>query len=513
VAALADPPATTATLPPAHPTAWSAAEIRDVGYRTVDRIAEYLSALPSGPVFRPVPEALIARFLGTPMPESGTAPDALLEQIATEIMPYPFGNGHPRFSGWVRSPPAVMGIFADTLAAALNPSVAGGNHAAVYVEHAVVGWFAQLLGFPTTAAGHFVTGGSAAALTALGVARHVAAARAGIDVRAAGLQQAGTTFTAYQTAEGHACHRKALELLGLGAPDIRLIDTDAALRMLPAALDAALARDIRAGCTPIAVIASAGTVNVGAIDPLDAIADICAAHGVWLHIDGAYGAPAILSARYAAALGPLARADSVGVDPHKWLYVPIEAGLVLVKDAAAARAAYSLVPPYLRTEGDAHGVGGPPWFSEFGLQQTRGFRALKVWASLTHLGVEGYRAAIEHDLALADTLAALVQAAPDLELWEPRGLSIVCFRYVGGGGGDRSLDATALDALNRALCAELQRGGEVFPTSTVLRGRTYLRSCLMHPGATPSDVERLVHAARTAGGRLARARQRGALPA
>jgi glutamate/tyrosine decarboxylase-like PLP-dependent enzyme len=465
----------------------------------MDLIAEYLSALPSGPVFRPVPPSLSARLLATPMPESGTAPDTLLDQIATDIMPYPFGNGHPRFSGWVRSPPAVMGIFAETLASALNPSVAGGNHAAVYVEHEVVGWFAELLGFPATAAGHLVTGGSAAALTALGVARHVAAARAGIDVRAEGVQGAGTTFTAYQTAEGHACHRKALELLGLGARDIRLIDTDAELRMLPAALDAALERDIRAGCTPIAVIASAGTVNVGAIDPLDAIADICAARGVWLHVDGAYGAPAILSARYAAALAPLGRADSVGVDPHKWMYVPIEAGLVLIKDAVAARAAYSLVPPYLRTDGDAHGVGGPPWFSEFGLQQTRGFRALKVWASLTHLGIEGYRAAIEHDLALADALAALVRAAPDLEIWDPRGLSIVCFRYVGDG----RLDAPELDALNRAVCTELQRGGEVFPTSTVLRGRTYLRSCLMHPGATPRDVERLVRAARTAGMRLA----------
>ena len=461
-----------------------------------------MSALTAGPVFRPVPAPLIARLLGTPMPDSGTAPDALLEQIATEIMPYPFGNGHPRFSGWVRSPPAVMGIFADALAAALNPSVAGGNHAAVYVEHAVVRWLGELLGFPATAMGQLVTGGSAAALTALGVARYVAAARAGIDVRAQGLQKGGTTFTAYQTAEGHACHRKALELLGLGARDIRVIDTDAGLRMAPSALDAALERDIRAGCTPIAVIVSAGTVNVGAIDPLDAIADISAAHSVWLHVDGAYGAPAILSDRYASALRPLARADSVGIDPHKWMYVPIEAGLVMVKDAAAARAAYSLVPPYLRTDGDMHGVGGPPWFSEFGLQQSRGFRALKVWACLMQLGVEGYRAAIEHDLALADELAALVREAPDLELWEPRGLSIVCFRYV----GNRTLAGPALDGINRAVCTELQRGGEVFPTSTVLRGRTYLRSCLMHPGAATPDIERLVGAVRRAGKRLARAR-------
>jgi glutamate/tyrosine decarboxylase-like PLP-dependent enzyme len=471
-----------------------------VGYRVVDLIADYLVQLPRRPVFRPVPPALAHKLVATPVPVTATPPDAILDTIRDVILAYPMGNGHPAFSGWVNSPPAVIGIFADALAATMNPNVAGGNQAAVYVEHAVLGWFKDLLGFPASATGHLVSGSSAAALTALGVARHVAMTRAGIDARHTGLQHTRTTFTAYQSEQGHSCHRKALEVLGIGSAHVREIESDSTLRLSPAALDAALTRDIREGRTPVAVIASAGTVNTGAIDPLDAIADICGAHGVWLHVDGAYGAPAILTGRYAGALSAIARADSVATDPHKWMFVPIEAGLVLIKDAAATRAAYAHDPPYLRTDGDPQGVTGPPWFSEFGLQQTRGFRALKVWASISHLGRAGYRAAIEHTLAMADQLAAQVRGAPELALWEPTSLSIVCFRYV----GDHTLSLTALDAVNRALCTELQLSGAVFPTSTVLGDRTYVRSCNVHPGSRPGDGERLVCLAREIGARLAR---------
>lgn len=453
-------------------------------------------------MFRPVPRALAQEFAATPVPRDGRSPDAVLDAIAAQVLPYPLGNGHPRFSGWVNSPPAVMGIFADALAAAMNPSVAGGNQAAVYVERQVVAWFAGMLGFPASAAGQLVTGSSAAALTALGVARHVAAARSGVPIRTAGIQHAGTTFTAYQSSQAHSCHRKAFELLGLGSAHVREIETDAALRMEPAALTAALDRDVEAGHTPVAVVASVGTVNTGAIDPLDAIADICDRYDVWLHVDGAYGAPVVLATGYAAVRSGIARAASVAMDPHKWMYAPVEAGLVLIKDAPATRAAYSLVAPYLQTDGDPGGVGGPPWFSEFGLQQTRAFRALKLWATLVHQGVRGYEAAITHTLAMAAHLAAQVRATPALALWTPPGLSIVCFRWIGDG----TLAPNVLDVVNRELCAALQLGGVVFPTSTVLAGRTYLRSCILHPGTQPSDVEQLVALAVETGRRIAAAR-------
>ncbi len=367
---------------------WSAEEIRRVGHRVVDLIAEHLTTLPDRPVFRPYPRAEADALLAAPMPSEGIDPSRILEQFAAAIEPYPFGNGHPRFYGWVNSPPAVIGVFAEALAAAMNPSCAGGNHAAVYVEHQVLRWFAAMLGFPEDSGGLLVSGASMATVTALAVARHTATGGA---VRTRGLQRNGAPLVVYTSVEGHGCVQKAVELLGLGAEHLRLVPADAEFRLRVPDLERAIAGDRAAGLRPMAVVANAGTVNTGAIDPLAEIAAVCRRDGVWLHIDGAYGAPAILTDRYREALEAIGLADSVAVDPHKWLYVPVEAGLVLVRDAAAMRDAFSLVPPYLRTDGRAAGVGGPPWFSEFGVQQTRGFRALKVWMALKHHGRAGLR--------------------------------------------------------------------------------------------------------------------------
>jgi aromatic-L-amino-acid/L-tryptophan decarboxylase len=470
---------------------WSPAEIRRVGDEVTAWIAEYLTALPTEPVFQPVPPELAASMLATPMPEEGESVDAILRRFATEIGPYPFGNGHPRFYGWVNSPPAPIGIFAQSLAAAMNPSVAGGNHSAVWVERQLLEWFTSLIGFPAGSMGLLVSGGSAAAITALAVARHAAAASRGWDVRSAGMQMPARMLV-YMTAEAHGCHQKAVELLGLGSAQVRTIPTDDGLRMMPRALDSMLAEDLAAGALPMAVVASAGTVNTGAIDPLDAVADICARHRVWLHVDGAYGAPAVITDEYRAALAPLARADSVGIDAHKWMYVPVDAGVVLVRDARAMRDAFSLVPPYLRIDGDSQGVQGPPWFSEYGMEQTRPFRALKLWMALRYFGVSGYRRMFEHDIALARQLARCVRESDDFELWEPTGLSIVCFRAAPHGAG-----ADTLDALNTRLLAALQLGGAAFLSSTVLRGQYWLRACIVNPLATAADIDALLDTIRS----------------
>ncbi|HEY0781366.1 MAG TPA: pyridoxal-dependent decarboxylase, partial [Thermoanaerobaculia bacterium] len=249
--------------------------------------------------------------------------------------------------------------------------------------------------------------------------------------------------------------------------------------------------DRAAGHLPVAVVASAGTVNTGAVDPLEALADVCARHGGWFHVDGAYGAPAVLLEEHRAALAAVARADSLAIDPHKWLSVPVDAGLVLVRDAKAMRDAFSLVPPYLRTDGDERGVQGPPWLSEFGIEQTRPFRALKVWAALRTFGVDGYRELLAHDVALAKHLARRVEATPGFELWQPQGLSIVCFRAV---PDDLRGDGDALDALNREALGRLQLGGTAFLSSTVLAGRFWLRACIVNPRAQESDVEALLAA-------------------
>jgi aromatic-L-amino-acid/L-tryptophan decarboxylase len=465
---------------------WSADEIRRVGYRVVDLIAQHLTTLPEKPVFRPFPRELAAKYLDSKPPERGQEAEDVLAAFARDIEPYPFGNGHPRFYGWVNSPPHVLGVLGEALAAAMNPSCAGGNHSAIYVEREVVNWFKQILGFPADSMGLLVSGGSMAGLTALAVARH---ARCGFDIRTEGMRGTPTRMTFYRSGEGHGCHQKAIELMGIGSENFRTVGHDSSLRMIPSALADAIGEDRQNGNIPIAVIATAGTVNTGAIDPLDEIADVCAQHNVWLHVDGAYGAPAILDPQYAKRLSGLSRADSVALDPHKWLHVSVEAGLVLVRDAGQMRATFSLVPPYLQTDGKAEGVGGLPWFSEYGFQQTRGFRALKVWMALRYQGLSGYRSSIARDIQLAERLASSLRKSGDFEVFEPRSLSIVCFRYAPPKLREK---AQAVNDLNKAVLERVQLGGQAFLSGTVIDGRFWLRACIMNYRTCEKDLEKLV---------------------
>ena len=474
---------------------WTPEELKRVGYAVVDLIAEHISGLPDGPVFRPVPRELADEFAYSPLPAQGESADALLSQVAEKIAAYPMGNGHPRFYAWVNSPPTPIGVFADALAAALDPSVAGGNHAAVWVEHAVLGWFRQLLGFPPESMGLLVSGGSMANLTALAVARHV---KAGIDVRAEGLQGIERPVTIYMGEEGHGCIRKAAELIGIGSNYVRTIPSDDMLRMDVRSLEETILSDLGNGLRPIAVAASAGTVNSGAIDALAEIAQVCKRYGLWFHVDGAYGALGILSEQYRPQLEALSLADSVALDPHKWLYLPVEAGLVMVRDGAAMRDAFSLVPPYLRTDGNPSGVGGPPWFSEYGFQQTRGFRALKVWMALKYHGLDGYTASIERDIALAQRLARLVEESDALHLLAPQSLSIVLFRYA----LPDLEDDERLDVLNKAILEEIQLSGKAFLSSTVVRGKFALRACIVNHRAAEDDIDFLVRLAQETGRQL-----------
>ena len=478
-------------------TEWTAEELKRVGYKVVDLIAEHLTTLPDRPVFRPVPPAFSEWFLQSSMPQAGESADSILQEFAERIEPYPMGNGHPRFYAWVNSPPTPVGIFADALAAAMDPSCAGGNHAAIYVEHAVLNWFRDLLGFPPASMGLLVSGGSMANLTGLAVARHVICERSGIAVRQAGLQRMERPLVLYIGAEGHGCIRKAAELLGIGGDYTRVVPSDSALRIRPDALEETVRADLQSGLRPFAVAASAGTVNTGAIDPVEEIAEVCGGHGLWLHIDAAYGGPALLSTDYGEQLkSALSLADSIALDPHKWLYVPVEAGLVMVKNGEAMRDAFSHVPPYLRTDGSLTGVGGPPWFSEYGFQQTRGFRALKIWMALKYHGIEGYRRLIDHDISLARHLASLIEAAPDMEMLAPQNLSIVCFRYAPPSLGG---DDEQLNALNKRLLETLQLSGEAFLSSTLLHGRFALRACIVNHHARRQDIDFLVQLVREIG--------------
>ena len=428
----------------APPTFWDAAQIRRVSHQVADLVADYLTLLPGGPAYQPPPRGLVEAMRAAEWAEQGEPAEAVLAEFTAHIAPYPFGNGHPGFAAWVNSPPHPLGVLAEALAAAMDPSVAGGNHAAVHLEHQVIRWFAGLLGWPGGYSGQLVSGGSAATLTALAVARHRVAARAGVDDRRDGLAGLAGRLVLYTGTESHSCVTKAAEVLGLGSASIQVVPSDPDHRMRPDELERLVLAGQAAGKLAVAVVATAGTTNTGAIDPLGEIAGVCARHELWLHVDGAYGAPPILLLdRYQTVRDGLARADSLAVDAHKWLYAPVDAGLVLLRDGPAARDTFSLVPAYLRTDGDEDGPGGPVWFSEYGLEQTRPFRALKVWMQLRHLGRDGYRRLIAADLATAGELRRAIEASSDFELLAS-GLSVVCFRHRPAGMDPARLDSAGL---------------------------------------------------------------------
>jgi aromatic-L-amino-acid/L-tryptophan decarboxylase len=355
-------------------------QFRTLGYRAVDLIAEQLAALPSAACRPTMPDALRQSLLEQQLPAEGRDAGLVLDALAEYVLPYPMGNNSPRFFAWVNSPAAPLGVLAELLAGGLNASVAGGDHAATYVEHAVLGWLKRLLGFPATGGGLLVSGGSMANLVGLAVMRFVKAQGA---IRACGFQGEAAPMVVYTSAQGHSCIEKAVELLGIGHDYLRKIPADHDQRIDLDLLRARIAADRAAGLRPVCVAASAGTVNTGAIDPLTALADLCATEDLWFHIDGAYGGVGVLAEQTAGLYTGMERADSLAIDPHKWLYMPVECGCVFVRDPQAMRDTFSLTPPYLRD--DAH----LPWFSEFGPQQTRGFRALKLWMVLQQIGRAG----------------------------------------------------------------------------------------------------------------------------
>ncbi|MET8992707.1 pyridoxal-dependent decarboxylase, partial [Nonomuraea wenchangensis] len=366
-------------------------------------------------------------------------------------------------------------------------SCAGGDHDGPHLERAVVRWLAELTGFPHPPGGGLLTSGaSMATIVCLAAARQRAALADGWDAREEGL--AGRPpFVLYVTEEGHSCLHKAAQLLGLGARNVRTVPVDATYRMDVAALRAMVAEDLAAGRRPFCVAGSAGTVNSGAVDPLDAIADVAAEHGLWFHVDGAYGALGVLAEGAAPHYAGLDRADSLALDPHKWLGVPVGCGCALLRDPGAARAAFSLVPSYL-VDDNAGDLG---WLAEYGPEQTRPFRALKTWATLSSLGRSGVVRLVEHTTGLARTLAAMVERAPDFEPLAPVVTSITAFRHTPSWSGD-------LDALNRAIPFAVQARGNTFLTGTRLGGRDALRACFLHPDTTERDLEILLDEIRVA---------------
>jgi aromatic-L-amino-acid/L-tryptophan decarboxylase len=455
---------------------------RAAAHDLVDGVADYLAELPSRPVWQPVPEDLRTRLLELPLPENGADFDELAAFALNEILPYPMGNGHPAFFGWVNPPPAPAGVAASLAAAAMNPSVVSGDHADVHLERAVVRWLAELVAYPhTPGAGLLTSGASAATIVCFAGARNRALASAGYDVRRHGLAGA-PPLVSYVPAEAHSCVPRALALLGIGSAAIREVPLPDG-RLDADALRAAISADRERGDLPALVVGSAGTVNTGAVDPLDALADVAATEGLWFHVDGAYGAFGVLDPAIQERFRGMERADSLTLDPHKWLGVPVDSGCALVQRPDDLRDAFSLIPPYLR-QGAGAEVGT---FAEYGLEQTRPFRALKTWATIASRGRARIAAQVARANELARELASLVQGEPELELAAPPQTSIVAFRARPEG-----CPAEKLEELNHALPQAVQGRGRAFVTGTVYEGRETLRACILHPQTGPAHLALLV---------------------
>ncbi len=471
------------------PLAMRPEEFRALGYHLVDRIAEFLAGLPERPVTpADSPATVRAALGGDGLPARGSDPGSLLEEATSLLFDHSLFNGHPRFAGYITSSPAPIGVLGDLLAAAVNQNVGGWALApmATEIELQTVRWIAELMGYPTSCGGILVSGGNMANFVGFLAARR---AKAGWDVRKAGMAaNPGGPLRAYASAEAHTWMQKAADLFGLGTEALRWIPTDARLRMDPDALRDAIRADQEAGDRPFLVIGTAGSVSTGAIDPLPDLAAICQEHSLWFHVDGAYGGFAAVLPDAPPDLQGLREADSVAVDPHKWLYAPLEAGCTLVRDPRALLDAFSYHPPYyhLDTADDA-----PINFYEYGPQNSRGFRALKVWLALRQAGREGYASMIAEDIALARSLHRHVAACPGLE---PRtqDLSITTFRYVPPDlePGDPVVDEY-LNRLNTELLTRLQESGEAYVSNAVVDGAFLLRACVVNFRTTEADVAAL----------------------
>lgn len=474
------------------PQDWDA--FRALSHRMVDDAADYIVGLPNRDAWRSVPADIRERILDEPLPREGQGEAQVYEEFARDVMPYPSGNLHPRFFGWVQGNGMPLGAMADMLASTMNPHLAGYDQSPALVEKKVISWLAELMGFPSTTSGVLESGGTMANILGLAVARH---AKAGFDVRKAGLQSGQPPLTVYCSAETHGWVQKGVELLGIGTDWLRKVPVDASYRIRVDLLAEMIEGDIAAGYRPICVVGTAGTVNTGASDDLNALADLCKEKNLWFHVDGAFGALARLSPRLAPLVAGIERADSLAFDLHKWMYLPFEIACVLVRDEAAHTGAFAFAPSYIA--GLERGViaGGLP-FSDRGVDLTRGFKALKAWMCMKAYGIDTFARMIEQNVNQIQHLVGLIEAHPNLELLAPAPMNVVCFRYREDGLSDAELDALNLEILLR-----IQETGVALPSSTIINGSFAIRVCSVNHRTKLPDIDALAEAVLSLGKQIA----------
>ena len=463
------------------PVDWG--DFRARAHALLDVCLDHVAGVRDREVWRPVPDAARAT-IATPPSFEGRDLDDVLGAFTRAILPYPTGNTHPRFFGWVHGGGTPVGILAEMAAATMNANCGGRDHAAIYVERAVIDWCKGVFGFPDAASGILVAGTSMASVIALNAVRTARVE----GVRKAGLRGA-PPLVGYASAQAHTCLAKAFEVTGLGSDALRRVPINAAHALDLGALRAQIAADREAGLSPFFVGGTLGTVNTGACDDIEALADIAAEEGLWLHVDGAFGAWArIAGDPWAAYTRGVERADSLVFDFHKWMSVPYDAGCVLIRDAAAHRAAFAERPDYLAAGGRAL-AGGEPWFTDYGIDLSRGFRALKVWFALQHFGVERLGAAIAGNCRTAAYLAERVEASPELELMAPVRLNVCCFRHCPEGVAEADLDAHNAETVTR-----LQERGIAAPSTTRIDGRLVIRVAIVNHRTRREDIDALLEA-------------------
>jgi len=472
----------------AAPLEMSPEEFRRAGHRLVDLVAEWLGKMPRGPVTRAAtPRAMRAVIGERPLPAEGAPPGEILEDAARLLFEHSLFNGHPRFWAYITSSAAPLGALADLLASAVNPNVGGWELSplASEIEGQTVRWLAELVGFPA-GGGLLVSGGNMANLVAFFAARR---AKTPWDLRAEGLAGHDERLVLYASTETHTWIQKAADLSGLGTNAIHWIEVDDRQRMSVAGLERRLREDRAAGLRPFLVVGAAGTVSTGAIDPLPEIAGVAAREKLWFHVDGAYGAPVAALEEAPPELRGLARADSIALDPHKWLYSPLEAGCTLVRERQRLVDAFSFHPTYYHF-GDAVEEDPRTNYYELGPQNSRGFRALKVWLGLKQAGSKGHIKMIRDDIGLAGALFRAAGARPDIEAVTCN-LSIATFRYLPPDLKGRAEAEEYVDTLNEELLTTLKEGGEAFVSNAVVGGRFVLRACIVNFRTTLADVEAL----------------------
>jgi glutamate/tyrosine decarboxylase-like PLP-dependent enzyme len=476
---------------------------RALGHRLVDRLAGFLEELPSRRVHPgESAAALRARLGGGRVPETGSDPAAILDEAVDLLLHHSVLNGHPRFMGYITSSAAPLGALADLLTATVNPNCGsfGLSPIGTLIEEQSVRWIAELLGLPAGTGGILVSGGNMANLVAYWAAR---AAGAGRDVRVEGLSGGRPLLTAYCSTETHTWIQKAADLSGLGTGELRWIPVETDGRMNVAALRRRIAEDRAAGHRPFLVVGTAGTVSTGAVDPLREIRDVCRHERLWFHVDGAYGAPAVIVPGTPTDLEAMADADSVAIDPHKWLYAPLEVGCTLVRDPSHLHGAFGYTPTYYHFESDE--PSPPPNYFELGPQNSRALRALKVWMGLRQAGRDGLAHSIADDMRLSRELFALAKDHPEIEAVS-QGLSITTFRYVPPDVDRRADDQSALNALNERLLDALQWSGRAYISNALVNGRYVLRACIVNFRTDRPDLEALIEAVVDIGRGLASAR-------